>query len=118
MFISIGFHWNNFIILHCNPLRANVFPLNMDQFGCPLLHPIDRLPDRHLMDGLTLPIDVVLELLKADRHRLEHNILHVAPHKVVKSGEEGAKLSPLLTFMTSVLSSKMESPSPCWPSVA
>jgi hypothetical protein len=87
------------------------FLFNPDQFGYPVLHPIYRLPDHHLRDGLELPIDGVLELLNIDRHWLEQNILHVAPDEVVlgfMSGEEGAKLSPLMTFMNSILSSKTQ----------
>ena len=73
------------MIVNINHLRANAFPLKgflfiLDQYGCPVLHPVDCLPDLHLRDGLELPLDGVLELLNAYRHWLEQNILRVAPH--------------------------------------
>jgi hypothetical protein len=88
-----------------------------------------RLPDHHLRDGLDLPLDGVLELLKADRHWLEHNILHVAPHEVVTGvhvwGRGGQVVSPHDLYeqhpllKDGVKSIKMwPSPSPCLPGVA
>jgi hypothetical protein len=73
------------LIIH---LGANFFtlkccPFNLDQIGCPLLHAIDHLPEHHLRDGLDLPLDGVLELLKTLSQWLVGNHLQVTPLEAV-----------------------------------